>query len=264
MAAQAVFGTYELLEQVLLHLPPTELTRVMRVARSWKDIIEGSSTLHDHRIVLPYPPTDVSISSAFEDQGVPEYSQYCGLTPSSAFEVSKISWTDAGRARINIDLNPQARDWLAHRAHEFATFPPCQRICLGLCYYAVKCTVSAKNGVRIGDILDVSRALVRTCELIAAEDWDFWPYDITTVHLIGCEVEGGWFESDLPDDAESSEEWLKIHEAAELEFTKAKMEAISRDPSGKEVAEAEPMWEGEFGKQQSETEASGEEKLGEE
>lgn len=44
-ATNAVFGTNELLENILAGLVPADILRCQRVARSWRDCIEGSSPL---------------------------------------------------------------------------------------------------------------------------------------------------------------------------------------------------------------------------
>ena len=52
--AAVVFSTYELLEAILRYLSPKEITRAMRVARNWRNMVSKSKTLHDLRILCPY------------------------------------------------------------------------------------------------------------------------------------------------------------------------------------------------------------------
>lgn len=45
MASTAAFGTYELLEQVLLHLPVKDLLLSQRVAKGWRDLVQRSGRI---------------------------------------------------------------------------------------------------------------------------------------------------------------------------------------------------------------------------
>jgi len=42
MASGAVFGTYELLERILLHLPVKDLVLSQRVTKGWRDLVQRS------------------------------------------------------------------------------------------------------------------------------------------------------------------------------------------------------------------------------
>ena len=58
MAAQhAVFDTYELLEQIISHLPaPTIHLSAKLVSKTWNSVISKSSLLQRHAVLTPSPP----------------------------------------------------------------------------------------------------------------------------------------------------------------------------------------------------------------
>ncbi|KAK5126741.1 hypothetical protein LTR85_009675 [Meristemomyces frigidus] len=53
MAVQAVFGTNELLEGILLHLPPKDVVNARRVSGSWKALIDTSISLKRSMFLAP-------------------------------------------------------------------------------------------------------------------------------------------------------------------------------------------------------------------
>ena len=52
-AATAVFDTYELLENIISRLPPFDITRALRVAKAWYNVIKDSAVLCSARILIP-------------------------------------------------------------------------------------------------------------------------------------------------------------------------------------------------------------------
>lgn len=74
-AAQAVLNTYELLEQILLHLPWKEKFAVQRVSPFWKDLIQRSQILRQRMwIFSPKAPLDAIFKDA-SPTWPPEYSE---------------------------------------------------------------------------------------------------------------------------------------------------------------------------------------------
>lgn len=186
MAAQAVFETYELLENILIRLPPVDVTRVMRMAKSWNQLIERSTTLYNSRILLPIlprkQPTD---DNSKHENGIPRYPQSSELKFNPALKAQGLlyNWEQASSLWVHL------RESLKSRDHEFVTFPPDQRIYLEVFYGTTRCTVYVKADVRIGDLLEVAESLVKTEKRGLEASVDRYRIgEITAARLAWCEL----------------------------------------------------------------------------
>lgn len=57
-AAQAVFDTYELLESIVVLLPPTDVNNCRRVAKAWDQLVLQSKQILRARALAPVPIPD--------------------------------------------------------------------------------------------------------------------------------------------------------------------------------------------------------------
>lgn len=65
-ACHAVFGTYELLEKILLSVPPFELVTATKVCAAWRTLIHGWSRLPNISPISPMPRSDILPSTRIE------------------------------------------------------------------------------------------------------------------------------------------------------------------------------------------------------
>ncbi|KAK3719559.1 hypothetical protein LTR37_004417 [Vermiconidia calcicola] len=174
-AANSVFDTYELLENIVIRLPAIDIIAVMRVAKIWRDIISKSVRIHDARILAPIekirphddPRDEHRIFPLYESTSKIKFNHLKIISPRSRFDIYDFPQCTA-------DYEEWGREMCAFiTIHEetpkhrslYATLPPCQAI------HTVErdmswdpgCVVYVKNGVRIGDLIDAHRAL-RTTE----------------------------------------------------------------------------------------------------
>lgn len=77
---------------------------------------------------------------------------------------------------------------LRKHKHEFATFPPCDRMQLETCMARTVCTVYVKSGIRIKDLLEVSAKLRETERGMIFDVFEQVSWD-TVARLAGCVVD---------------------------------------------------------------------------
>lgn len=168
--AQHCLGVWELLENVLIYLPPTDLTRVMRVASLWKEIRQRSVRLRHNHVLVPFPPeTSLFHRRCLRFDSVPQYPPETGLRINCILRATNafIERRRGGESRpaFQIDLWQLNTRLLKRFQREFVTFPPCQRVLLSTHPRSTICTVYVKDGIRIGDLVDMGNALSATDRL---------------------------------------------------------------------------------------------------
>ena len=163
-AASAVLDTYELLEHIVVQLPPLDITRITRVARLWYDLIKRSYTIRDALISAPMQKLFLlKLSNVGLSEILPLYSAESGIDFLPDF-TKKRSYSEDSHERykvLSLDIYDypgwSVGGWdIWQKLGEFVTRPPCQAIHLrterDLTGLQVDTTVYVKDGVRIKDL----------------------------------------------------------------------------------------------------------------
>ena len=185
MAAQKVFGTYELCEAILLELPFEDLLQIRRVTKACKAITEGSIqlrqalylapanegvlTLGRHEwTALPYAP------HVYESDKLiipPQVGRLKGVLPiltenGGQWQYARNSSVPKYFFRCTIDLVLAAfSSSLYYRM--FLTQPPCTAIliyCMVECWHRTKVVPRDDDGVTLGAIASVCRKLLEQAD----------------------------------------------------------------------------------------------------
>ena len=169
-AARAALTTCELLEGIIVHLPANTIWKSRVVSKTWYKLIKTSGRARRAQRLVPLKQEDDFKDSYNKDRLViPIYNPsdwapirvHPLLTPGSYSHTQDI----CKRTRLHTD----ECDWsqLQKRGAEFFTSPPCQAVLL-LCLVRPVPTfernesfVYRKEGVRICDVLDVTRLVIR-------------------------------------------------------------------------------------------------------
>lgn len=176
-ALSAVLGTVELLEIILANLSPNDITRSMRVSKTFDEVILTSRILHDARILAPlnklypadYPPKN-------EINPRPQYGidylhlPCCDKLGSSFLVVpsERVHYFNFSRSSLQA-AQRQLRPGIEDR---FMTSPPCQALGLRSAYDQIDCTVYVKDGIRVRDVLGVVGEIARTAKCYLKFDDD--------------------------------------------------------------------------------------------
>ena len=186
-ATQAVLNTTELLENIILHQPPTAITSMNVVSKRWNILIKTSKRIHRAHILRP------TQQEAIYD--IPMYEKCSDLQVKPRF----------GKPDHNLRVKPRfgepdhipCRTYMElclritygeltdcrSRECQFVTSPPCQAIAVQLIdfpnHICEECFVYAKEGVRIRNLLDVTESLVAQAstrhvhvKLLLGEMWE--------------------------------------------------------------------------------------------
>lgn len=188
-ATDDCLGVWELLENILVNLPSPDLTRVMRVCKTWKKIIEETSRLHNHRIILPLPPKRLQGEEKRDllDRGIPKYPLEGARWRETASQLR--SGRRVGRHRPRNSNHtliplPKATQIRRERVGDVSSLP---RILLETYCAATVCTVYVRTGIRVKDLLDVSASLCKAEATCEGELYNLYgPGDDTTGRLRGC------------------------------------------------------------------------------
>lgn len=160
-AAYRTLNIYELLENIILHLPPTDVTRVMRVATSWNTLIKNSTRLQEARVATPISPVKQVPHGlakqrpdewAFIREFAPEYDASLGVVMRipSWTPMIKAPFTCGYYSTFQAKYNTDSKD-------AWVTLPPCQSMLIRMStgrderWY----TLGVNTGIRIRDLLDV-------------------------------------------------------------------------------------------------------------
>jgi hypothetical protein len=142
-AADAVFATPELLENIIHSLPWNEiLCHATRVNRTWNKVIEQSSSIR-RKLHMPTMSTKAVLPSDYVDQtgtgiSIPQYGENIQFTPamqifnpSDIVDVRRNFSPKRGRDYVNIIVSsiPEMDGWPRQsRSRMYITEPPCTNI----------------------------------------------------------------------------------------------------------------------------------------
>jgi hypothetical protein len=181
-AANAVLRTYELLEAIMLHLPPFDMARAMRVSRTWNSLIESSSRIYDLRILAPEDRrkhrhrarshVDNRSDDSVNLGQIPVYASFESMAgfrynPNIPWPSGQACQSCAGDEYMGYYLNfgPEVteHDWRLNKVwKEFATIPPCQAIALRILKEEHYCVVYVRDGVRVKHLREASSGMLET------------------------------------------------------------------------------------------------------
>lgn len=148
-AANEVLELYELLEAILLYLPPSQITQAMRTSKTRHSVIQRSSCLQQRRILTTRP-------DAHEDISEPQYKpgETIRVHPILNHDFESDAWPDEKNDFIYFSryVDPSDMDDLQAVMHEFACLPPLQKLLLRMSYN-IRCTLYVKTGIRVRGIV---------------------------------------------------------------------------------------------------------------
>lgn len=188
-ASQAVFRTYELLENILLHLEAHDIQRSRRVAKEWLKLVDRSIALHEAHYLKPVDRGSIFWRISGKGNWQPLYKtapvlplQAPGLVLSSQCrsEMRRRGYRSRSLYEQTGSRQSQVRYWTcaieildtaAVFPSIFVTSPPCQAIGLALrsSQYRIRCTVYVKHGVRLSDLAAVYAKMSETFPYSAAD-----------------------------------------------------------------------------------------------
>ena len=155
-ATQAVFDTLELLENIITFVPPKKIQTLERVSKYWRQLINTSPRIRRLRCLKP---------AFYATDGQPIY--YPGpciiVHPSLGYRFDRTSREAIHR---KFDICERSAKRLGRLRGDYATFPRCQTMLIKLNLYPLDlhqdCVLCVKEGIRIGDMLDVRDNLLLT------------------------------------------------------------------------------------------------------
>ena len=170
-ACQAVFDTHELIEAILVELPPFELQTVKDVCTTWRAVIERSKIFPPTKALFP-------VFESFTDSPLMMCPQDTAMTLNPALpqryvhSSSNQMWNRAGRPAAHFthifafDSQAELDGLRGTRAKEFVTLPPVTCISFEYCapYLrepedAIQNFLFVSSGVRLGDVEAVVRKI---------------------------------------------------------------------------------------------------------
>lgn len=157
-AVRAVFDTYELLEAVLLAVPPGDVNRKMRVRSTWRDIVENSARLQHHRVLR-------TMSKPLHNVDRPQYQSEEPIRVHRILNPVEDLWEDPEtgvkyqRLYIALRFYEMTTDELSAVWHEHSFLPPCEKLQLCLRGYARDCILYVKDGIRVKDVVEIADAM---------------------------------------------------------------------------------------------------------
>ena len=173
-AANAVFETYELLENALLHLDAKDVARLMRVSKTWHAVIAKSSALRDVRILPPLEKAKRGVEIHGLHAPVPSYKaehsgEYyipynlkrgsCWVCPPGYFDESDIHrFKCCGKTAIE-----QFRLARGDQDH-YMTSPPIRALDFCLDGFYSPCTIYVKDGIRFQHVQEALESIIKTIQ----------------------------------------------------------------------------------------------------
>lgn len=159
-ACRAVFGTYELLENIIVLVPPHHIPKLRHVSKAWNKIVTSSSHVRKARCLPPTAWTVWTIERVlqhFPEASTPVYE------PTSAIRLHPM-FDKYERRLTTVGFSDSFFHRMQQSSSDYATVPRCQmiHICLQLDHEYSQCTAYAKDGVQIRDLLQVPKALLTT------------------------------------------------------------------------------------------------------
>lgn len=165
-ATSKVIDTYELLEQVIIRLPPIDIARSMRVSKAWQHLITRSVPVQAARILAPAIKLWPNSRSAEHLHDVPLYKVSSGIRfypslPGSGIQDQLFDGGDDALLFLHtfeIDADTLMDDARVIAMQDrYVTTPPCQALLLSDRYAEV--VVYVKEGIRIHDLQDLAANL---------------------------------------------------------------------------------------------------------
>ena len=169
-AADAVLDTYELLEGILICLSPSprDITKAMRVSKTWFTVISKSTALHNARILAPYDKTkpnkyDRKFNEAFplyNDRSSIQY-RHAHILGHNRGWLGKQETEEDSLFKYVLDIY-MANHTVAAPAQiedSYITTPPCQALSIRLLNFRNYCTVYNREGLRVRDVLNAAHGL---------------------------------------------------------------------------------------------------------
>ena len=163
-AVEAVFGTYELLETIVAQLSSRDIRTARATSETWYETIK-SKRIHDARFLMP-----ISLKSKYAqyilDRGVggtPTYNAGSGIELHSCLRQKGDTYIK-GFVITTFGISYPTRTMKIKHVVNYATEPPCQAIGIQVGSKkdgAIQRVVYVKDGVRVGDLLQVAATLSR-------------------------------------------------------------------------------------------------------
>jgi hypothetical protein len=153
-AIEAVLNTVELLEGIILQIPPELIPRLQFVSRHWKKVIKSPIRIHHYYQSRVRAPTHWSATCSTD--GIPVYGSSTNIEPHPA-----LSWN----SKVTVHpTQPKMIEFVFDRAdfhaqdiiefqENFATTPPCQY--MEVCHLRSKhgASLYVKERIKIADLL---------------------------------------------------------------------------------------------------------------
>ncbi|KAK3702940.1 hypothetical protein LTR37_014789 [Vermiconidia calcicola] len=173
-AVEAVFGTYELLETIVAQLSSRDIRTARATSKTWFKTIERSKRIHDARFLMP-----INLKSKYAQYiidkavgGTPTYKAGSDIELHSCLRQKGDTYVK-GFVSTTFGISISDADNLETKhVVNYATEPPCQAIGIQVGSQkdgAIQCVVSVKDGVRVGDLLQVAATLTRQQTTMGSE-----------------------------------------------------------------------------------------------
>ena len=172
-AAQAVFETCELLENIVIYVPAHQIRSLKVVAKFWSHLIWSSSAIRKAQCLTPgsfwvWSGGHIPI---YESEYEPRMRVHQGLFAPYTLVRDQEPWCIKESVRLS------ARDAynLAPYRKEYATLPRCQCLYMELASQTeIQCTVYNKNGIKISDIIETRVSLIHAYRLSTQGHGQAW------------------------------------------------------------------------------------------
>ncbi len=179
-ASQTLFGIFELVENIIVHLPHPQLVACSRVARLWHTITKESPRVR-RLIYGPHAPLDKTQPWIGDGSDckipVPLYEVKLDFTPfvKNQFDISKIRFKKTNCCltmhELTLWASEGSRDkkFLTGGLDQFATTPPVQALAIearlgshgDVTDKDFACFIFVRGGIRVKDIFEVADAMGR-------------------------------------------------------------------------------------------------------
>jgi hypothetical protein len=152
-AVQVLIHTVELLELIVLQLPPHQMPHLRLVSTYWRNVVEQSTAIRRHYRNRPLIPT--SWDGLPSSNTMPIYESNANIKPHPAFQPTIDVGCDDSRKIIRLTFSYAELQELNKARTEFATKPPCQYIALGWGSTSIPERVMfVELGVTVGDLIE--------------------------------------------------------------------------------------------------------------
>ena len=182
-AAQTLINTVELLELILLQLPPHELSHLRLVSEYWRTVVEKSSSIRRHYRTRLLVPT--SWDGLPSSKTMPAYEPNANIKPHAAFQTTIDVGNYDSRKLIRLTFSLDQLGELNDARTEFATTPPCQYIALGWGSTSIpERVLFVESGVTVGDLIEQRRQYYERLALYHAFNFARFGLEKGTYHAM--------------------------------------------------------------------------------